>query len=215
MGLRSSISHLTPNCEHVEVYVLSLKEFFIHRKKIEVFVMLHVSVLWYHLDHQCYICKMGWNRHLTMVVRKWSMYFNPLWSGQSVNWSHFNWCLEAIKSNPTACAASDKRAPGSWVMFRDKFNSICHRDYGILWMIIRTHSHPFFPEIFPLHPGRWTAGSPTAITHEKSKENDLNQTSSIILCKMLYNLQGRWHLVKDDPIWLASIYDAGVFWFSK
>ena len=46
-------------------------------QKIEVFVMFHVSVLGYHLDDQCYISKMGWNHHLAMVVRKWSMYFSP------------------------------------------------------------------------------------------------------------------------------------------
>ena len=39
------------------------------------------------------------------------------------------------KINPTACqcAASDKRAPGSWVMFR-KSSTPFARDDGILWM---------------------------------------------------------------------------------
>ena len=55
--------------------------------------------------------------------------------------------------------------------------------YG--WLSGHTRT-PFYPQKFlQLHPGRWTAGSPTAITHEKSTENDLNQTSSMILCKML------------------------------
>ena len=73
-------------------------------------------------------------------------------------------------------------------------------------------SHPFFPENFQLHPGRLTAGSPSK-SPLYSTENDLNHPPPWFCSKML--IFRAVHLVKDDPIWLANIHDAGVFWSSK
>ena len=73
---------------------------------------------------------------------------------------------------------------------------------GIITLLITGRGPPcrcFFQIL--LHPGRWIRLEPTAITHEKFQENDLNQASMRTCSMLIFRGVCSSLFYGNDPIW--------------